>query len=69
MQAKHKYRVQVYLGKELYEKLEEMSNFMGVPISTATKLILNTGFEFGTMMEKAVLKTVSNNMGVSNGKE
>lgn len=67
MQAKHKYRVQVYLGKELYERLEEIAKFMGVPISTATKLILNTGFEFGTMMEKAVLKGVEN-MGVSNGK-
>jgi hypothetical protein len=69
MQAKHKYRVQVYLGKELYERLEEMAKFMGVPISTATKLILNTGFEFGTMMEKAVLKNVVNNMGAPSGKE
>jgi hypothetical protein len=69
MQAKHKYRVQVYLGKELYERLEEMAKFMGVPISTATKLILNTGFEFGTMMEKAVLKNVVNNLGESNAKE
>lgn len=69
MQAKHKYRVQVYLGKELYERLEEIAKFMGVPISTATKLILNTGFEFGTMMEKAVLKNVVNNMGAPSGKE
>lgn len=69
MQAKHKYRVQVYLGKELYERLEEIAKFMGVPISTATKLILNTGFEFGTMMEKAVLKNVVNNIGAPSGKE
>lgn len=59
MQDKHKYRVQVYLGKELYEKLEEISKFMDLPISTATKLILKTGFEFGTMMERRVVNKMS----------
>ena len=41
MQDKHKYRVQIYLGKEMYEKLEVMSKFMGIPVATVAKLILN----------------------------
>lgn len=53
MQNKHKYRVQVYLGKELFEKLKEMSEFMGVPIATVTKIVLKTGFELTDMLEKS----------------
>lgn len=52
MQDKHKYRVQVYLGKELYEKLEELSNFMGIPVATVAKLLLKTGFELSNAIEK-----------------
>lgn len=52
MQDKHKYRVQVYLGKELYEKLEELSNFMGIPVATVAKLLLKTGFELSNAIER-----------------
>ena len=52
MQDKHKYRVQVYLGKELYEKLEELSKFMGIPVATVAKLLLKTGFELSNAIEK-----------------
>ena len=52
MQDKHKYRVQVYLGKELYEKLEELSNFMGIPVATVAKLLLKTGFELSSAIER-----------------
>ena len=52
MQDKHKYRVQVYLGKELYEKLEELSNFMGIPVATVAKLLLKNGFELSNAIEK-----------------
>ena len=52
MQDKHKYRVQVYLGKELYEKLEELSKFMGIPVATVAKLLLKTGFELSNAIER-----------------
>ena len=52
MQDKHKYRVQVYLGKELYEKLEELSKFMGIPVATVAKLLLKTGFELSSAIER-----------------
>ena len=56
MQDKHKYRVQIYLGKEMYEKLEVMSKFMGIPVATVAKLILNTGFELSNVLETQMKK-------------
>lgn len=63
MKAKHKYRVNVYLGKELHNQLEEVSNYMQVPISAIAKLILKTGFEFSNLMERYI-----DNIEVDNGK-
>lgn len=56
MQDKHKYRVQIYLGKEMYEQLESMSKFMGIPVATVAKLILNTGFELSNILENQMKK-------------
>lgn len=50
-QPKHKYRVSVYLGKELYEQIEDMANILGISISTMTKIILNTGFQIANTMD------------------
>lgn len=60
MQDKHKYRVQIYLGKEMYEKLEVMSKFMGIPVATVAKLILNTGFELSNVLETQMKKGLEN---------
>ena len=60
MQDKHKYRVQIYLGKEMYEKLEAMSKFMGIPVATVAKLILNTGFELSNVLETQMKKGLEN---------
>lgn len=60
MQDKHKYRVQIYLGKEMYEKLEGMSKFMGIPVATVAKLILNTGFELSNVLETQMKKGLEN---------
>ena len=60
MQDKHKYRVQIYLGKEMYEKLEGISKFMGIPEATVAKLILNTGFELSTVLETQLKKGLDN---------
>lgn len=60
MQDKHKYRVQIYLGKEMYEKLEVMSKFMGIPVATVAKLILNTGFELSNVLENQMKKGLEN---------
>ena len=59
MQDKHKYRVQVYLGKELYEKLEELSKFMGIPVATVAKLLLKTGFELSSAIERKMELNIS----------
>lgn len=60
MQDKHKYRVQIYLGKEMYEQLESMSKFMGIPVATVAKLILNTGFELSNILENQMKKGLEN---------
>ncbi len=59
--SKHKYRVSVYLGKEHYEFLEEMSQFMGVSISTLAKIIMNTGFELSKSLDSNFMKGGQNN--------
>jgi predicted DNA-binding protein len=60
MQDKHKYRVQIYLGKEMYERLESISKFMGIPVATVAKLILNTGFELSNVLENQMKKGLEN---------
>lgn len=51
-QKPHKYRVSVYLGKELYETLNGMANFMQLPLATATRILLETGVQVGTAIDK-----------------
>lgn len=51
-QNKHKYRVNVYLGKEMYERFEKEAEAMHISIATLTKIILATGYEFAVQLEK-----------------
>lgn len=44
--SNHKYRVNVYLGKEVYQELERDAEFMGVSIATLTKILITTGYQF-----------------------
>lgn len=53
-QTKHKYRVSVYLGKETYEKIEKLADFLGLPVATATKVLLTTGIQISEQLEKGV---------------
>ena len=50
----NKYRLTIYLGKELYEKLSEISNMLGIPLSTTTRIILQTGLQISEALEKGV---------------
>lgn len=50
--SNHKYRVNVYLGKELYERFEQEAKAMGISVATFTKILLNTGYEFAKGIEK-----------------
>lgn len=58
MKSNHKYRVSIYLGKELYEEIETMAQFMGIPVATATKILLSTGFELSKAMEQNFVKSL-----------
>ena len=49
--SNHKYRVNVYLGKEVYQELEQDAEFMGVSIATLTKILITTGYQFAKGVE------------------
>lgn len=51
-QSKHKYRVSVYLGKDIYTELEKQAFVFGISVASLTKLLIETGFAFGKTMEK-----------------
>lgn len=51
-QAKHRYRVSVYLGKEAYTQIEDMANMLALPVSTMTRVILETGLQISKQIEK-----------------
>lgn len=67
MQNNHKYRVSVYLGKDLYEKIETMAKFMGIPVATCTKILLSTGFEMASAMEQSFVKSLEKGETENNG--
>ena len=50
----NKYRLTIYLGKELYEKLSQVSEMLGIPLSTTTRILLETGIQIGEALEKGV---------------
>lgn len=51
-QAKHRYRVSVYLGKETYTQIEELAKMLAIPVSTMTRVILETGLQIAKEIEK-----------------
>lgn len=57
-QSKHRYRVSIYLGKELYEELEKSANMMGISVATLARILLNTGNELSKTLERRVLDGV-----------
>ena len=50
----NKYRITVYLGKENFEKLSKISEMLGIPLSTTTRILLQTGIQIGEALEKGV---------------
>ena len=50
----NKYRITIYLGKENYEKLSKISEMLGIPLSTTTRILLETGMQIGEALEKGV---------------
>ena len=49
---KHRYRVSVYLGKDSYEQIERIAVALGLPVSTMTRVILETGLQSSKNREK-----------------
>lgn len=41
----NKYRLTLYLGKELHDELTQISVLLGLPLGTTTRIILQTGLE------------------------
>lgn len=51
-QSKHKYRVSVYLGKDMYERFEREAMAMNISVATFTRILLETGYQFAKGLEK-----------------
>lgn len=58
--SNHKYRVSVYLGKELYDELDKSAKIMGVSLSTLCKIVLNTGYELSKSLENRMKGGINN---------
>lgn len=56
----HKYRVSLYLGKELYETISGMAQFMNIPVATATRILLETGVHLANTIDKQSVQEVRN---------
>lgn len=54
--SKHKYRANVYLGKELHKTLTEMAKELSLSVSTLIKILIETGFNFATGIENILKK-------------
>ena len=63
IKSNHKYRVNVYLGKDLYNELEKMAKLMGISVATITKIVLNTGYEFAKNLDKKFVEKGGNQNG------
>lgn len=50
--SNHKYRVSVYLGKDMYTRFEAEAKALGVSVATMTRIILETGFQVAKNLEK-----------------
>lgn len=43
MKTNHKYRVNVYLGKATFEKLDELAKALQMPLATIVRLMIDNG--------------------------
>lgn len=49
--ARKDYKITIYLGKELYEGLHQISETLQLPLASTTRLLLNTGFQFSKVVD------------------
>ena len=54
-QKKHLYRVSVYIGKENYERLENLGKPLGFSVATMARLMLATGMQMANIDEKGAM--------------
>lgn len=47
----HKYRVSVYLGKDMFNELDQLARIMGVSVATITRVLISTGYEISKSLE------------------
>lgn len=52
MKPNHKWRVNVYLGKDLYKELEDMGSYLGLSVSQMARIILTQGKQVADTMER-----------------
>lgn len=53
-----KYRITLYLGKELYSTLLGASRFLNMPLATFTRILLETGVNVGNALDKHAMEGI-----------
>lgn len=53
MKTKHKYRTNVYLGKENYEAINSLATSLGLSVSQVCRIFLDTGLKVGQSLDRA----------------
>lgn len=53
MKTKHKYRTNVYLGKENYEAIASLATSLGLSVSQVCRILLDTGLQIGQSLDRA----------------
>ena len=51
MTSNHKWQVNVYLGKERYQQIEEVSKTLGVSVSQVVRIMIETGMYLADVYE------------------
>lgn len=50
-QAKHRYRVSVYLGKDNYTTIKELADALGISVAQMTRVMIDTGLQIAKSVE------------------
>ena len=53
MKNKHKYRTNVYLGKDNYEAINSLATSLGLSVSQVCSILLDTGLKVGQSLDRA----------------
>lgn len=52
MKSNHKYRATIYLGKEVYEDLDQLAEMLSMSVAQIAGIIFRTGYDVSKQLER-----------------